>query len=466
MQIGHSPPPHSLRDALDVWRSRDVLVEIDAGLDPHLEIAAHYRAHFAVSPGSPRSGDEPAVLYAGRSARMSVVMGCFGSRTRNEWLLGAQPGDGAKHLALKLGSRIAPRWCDSPPCREQRAREGLDALPVLTTTVDDAGPYLTAGIVCAGDPDRGFASVSIHRMRVLDATRLTIWILPGRDLDHLYEKALDQHRPLPVSINIGAPPAVYLTSCLSAPFVEPGKGELEAAGALLGAPVDIARCATNETFCLAQSEIVIEGMLLADTADERASADARSAMPEFLGYMGDAHAALPVIEVSAVFHRRAPIYQAFLGPGKEQSELLALPTEAGMVHHFAKRPGGDLDVLDAHYLSAGGGQLIAVLRVRKHRDAPGAMTWLRDEVISRHRLVKAIWIVDEDVDIHSPDDLFWAMATRFQPSRDLHVQSAVPGFPLDPSQGIGYLDASACRTDKYLMDLTTPVALRQRFRRI
>lgn len=245
MQIGHSPPPHSLRDALDVWRSRDVLVEIDAGLDPHLEIAAHYRAHFAVSPGSPRSGDEPAVLYAGRSARMSVVMGCFGSRTRNEWLLGAQPGDGAKHLALKLGSRIAPRWCDSPPCREQRAREGLDALPVLTTTVDDAGPYLTAGIVCAGDPDRGFASVSIHRMRVLDATRLTIWILPGRDLDHLYEKALDQHRPLPVSINIGAPPAVYLTSCLSAPFVEPGKGELEAAGALLGAPVDIARCATN-----------------------------------------------------------------------------------------------------------------------------------------------------------------------------------------------------------------------------
>lgn len=397
---------------------------------------------------------------------MPVAMGCFGSRARNEWLLGASPGFGAQHFAMKLGSQIAPRWCDSPPCREQRANEGLDALPVLTTTADDAGPYLTAGIVCAGDPDLGFASVSIHRMRVLDATRLTIWILPGRDLDHLYRKALAQHRQLPVSINIGAPPVVYLTSCLSEPFVQPGHGELETAGALLGAPIDIARCATNATFCLAQSEIVVEGMLLADTADERANADASGAMPEFLGYMGNALSALPVIEVSAVFHRHAAVYQAFLGPGKEQSELLALPVEAGLLRHFAQQSDADLAVLDAHYLSAGGGQLIVVLRVRKHRDEPGAMTRLRDEVVARHRLVKAIWVVDEDVDIHSPDDLFWAMATRFQPSRDLHLQSTVPGFPLDPSQGIGYLDAFACRTDKYLLDLTAPLALRQRFRRI
>ncbi|WDD95459.1 UbiD family decarboxylase [Burkholderia sp. FERM BP-3421] len=466
MPIRHWSPPHSLRDALDAWRARDALVEMDAGLDPHLEIAAHYRTHFAVSPGSPRSGDEPVVLYTGANGRMPVAMGCFGSRARNEWLLGASPGSGARHLALKLGARIAPRWCAAPPCREEQAPAGLDALPILTTTADDAGPYLTAGIVCAGDPDRGFASVSIHRMRVLDATRLTIWILPGRDLDQLYRKALDQRRPLPISINIGAPPAVYLASCLSAPFVEPGRGELETAGALLGKPIDIARCATNETFCLAQSEIVIEGMLLADTADERAHAAARGAMPEFLGYMGDAHAALPVIEVSAVFHRRSPIYQAFLGPGKEQSELLALPTEAGMIRYFAQRPGADLAVLDVHYLSAGGGQLIAVLRVRKHRDTDGAMARLRDEVIARHRLVKAIWVVDEDIDIHSPEDLFWAMATRFQPSRDLHLQAAVPGFPLDPSQGIGYLDAAACRTDKYLLDLTAPLALRQRFQRI
>ncbi|MCO8628297.1 UbiD family decarboxylase [Burkholderia multivorans] len=439
---------------------------MDGGLAPHLEIASHYREHFAASPGSPRSGDEPVVIYTGMNDRMPVVMGCFGSRARNEWLLGASCGFGAQHFATRLGLKVAPRWCDSPPCREQRAKDGLDALPVLTTTVDDSGPYLTAGIVCAGDPELGFASVSIHRMRVLNGQQMTIWILPGRDLDCLYQKALAQDRQLPVSVNIGAPPVVYLTSCLSAPFVEPGHGELETAGAIMGAPIDIARCATNGTFCLAQSEIVIEGRILAETADERASADASGAMPEFLGYMGNALSALPIIEISAVFHRHAPVYQAFLGPGKEQSELLALPVEAGLIHYFAQQSDTDFAVLDVHYLAAGGGQLIAVLRVKKHRDEAGTMVRIRDQVIARHRLVKGIWIVDEDVDIHSPEDLFWAMATRFQPSRDLYSQSDFLGFPLDPSQGTGYLDAFACRTDKYLLDLTVPLALRQRFRRI
>ncbi|PCE30208.1 UbiD family decarboxylase [Burkholderia ubonensis] len=459
-------PSRSLRDALDACRARGgSVVEIDAGLDPRVEIAAHYRAHFATSPGSSRSGDEPVVLYAGGNGRMPVLMGLFGSRARNEWLLGAEPGGGARHFAQLLGSRVAPEWRDAPPCRERQAPERLRALPVPTTTAVDAGPYLTAGIVCAGDPDSGFASVSIHRMRVLDDSRLTIWIFPGRDLDRLYRKALDAGRTLPVSINIGAPPAVYLTSSLSAPFVEPGSGEIEAAGAMLGAPLELARCATNDTFCFARSEIVIEGTLLADTADEYANAANRFAMPEFLGYMGEARASLPVVEVSAVFHRRDAIFQAFLGPGKEQSELLALPAEAGMLRHLSQLAPEDATLLDAHYLSAGGGQLILVLRVRKHRDTPGAMERIRRAVIERHALVKAIWIVDEDIDIHSPEDVLWAAATRFQPSRDLYMQTRVAGFPLDPSQGIGYLDASACVTDKYLLDLTAPVALAQRFRR-
>lgn len=465
----HTPllkAPTTLRQALVTARARgEPLLEIKTALDPRMEIARHYREHFATSPASPRSGDEPMVLYRSSQHAFPVLMGLFGSRQRNDLLLGAEPGQASQWLARCLNAPVPPAWTNKAPCHAHQVANRLKALPILTTTEDDAGPYLTSGVVCAGDPARGFVSVSIHRMRILDDRHLTIWILPGRDLDVLYRQALADGRPLPISINIGVPPALYITSSLSKPFVQAGSGELETAGALQQEPVEIARCVSCQSFCIAQSEIVIEGHILNDVRDEFSDPATRLGMPEFLGYMGKAQAALPLIAVSGVFHRPQAIYQTFLGPGKEQSELLALPTEAGMILQLNEAFAGDLVVLDAHYLAPGGGQLTLALRVRKLRESRDLMTRLRTAITTRHALTKAILLVDEDIDIHSSEDLLWALSTRFQPSRDLHVQDPVPGFPLDPSQAAGYLDPHSALTDKYLLDLSAPLTLRSGFRR-
>lgn len=466
MEYTHPAPGSSVRAALNALREHtESFVEIDRCLDPFLEIAAHYRDQFAACPASSRSGDEPVVLYRASGFEMPVLMGLFGSRRRNEWLLGAEPGEGSRRLAHRLASPVAPVWRARPPCRECAPPAALAALPVLTTTALDAGPYVTSGVVCAGDPDGNFVNVSIHRMRVLDSRHMTIWMLPGRDLDVLYQAAVNAKRPLPVSINIGAPPAVSITSSLSTPFVRAGSGEIEAAGSVLGAPVEIARCVMNNSFCFAQSEIVVEGNILPETTAEYSDPIARLAMPEFLGYMGRAQALAPVVEVCGVFHRRDAVYQTVLGPGKEQSELLALPVEAGMLLQLNEAMAGDPEILDVHCLAAGGGQLVVALRVRKHHDNRQSMKRLLDAITTRHGLAKAVWVVDEDVDIHSPEDLLWAAATRFQPGVDMHVRTAQPGFPLDPSQAAGYLATTAPITDKYLMDLTAPLALRSRFNR-
>jgi 3-polyprenyl-4-hydroxybenzoate decarboxylase len=42
-------------------------------------------------------------------------------------------------------------------------------------------------------------------------------------------------------------------------------------------------------------------------------------------------------------------------------------------------------------------------------------------------------VVDPDVDIFSDEQMDWAMATRFQPDRDLIVMSGMRTLPLDPS---------------------------------
>ncbi len=46
---------------------------------------------------------------------------------------------------------------------------------------------------------------------------------------------------------------------------------------------------------------------------------------------------------------------------------------------------------------------------------------------------KNVFVVDPDIDIFSDEQMDWAMATRFQPDRDLIVMSGMRTLPLDPS---------------------------------
>jgi 3-polyprenyl-4-hydroxybenzoate decarboxylase len=66
--------------------------------------------------------------------------------------------------------------------------------------------------------------------------------------------------------------------------------------------------------------------------------------------------------------------------------------------------------------------------------------------------VKNVFVVDPDIDIFSDEQMEWALATRFQPQRDLVVADGFRTLPLDPS-----LDASASGGGKAGYDLTLPL---------
>src|SRR5207248_10316450 len=68
-----------------------------------------------------------------------------------------------------------------------------------------------------------------------------------------------------------------------------------------------------------------------------------------------------------------------------------------------------------------------------------------------HYDVKHVVVVDEDVDIHDPTAVEWAVATRFQADRDLVVIAESQGSKLDPStrNGVGA---------KMGLDATKPLA--------
>ena len=74
--------------------------------------------------------------------------------------------------------------------------------------------------------------------------------------------------------------------------------------------------------------------------------------------------------------------------------------------------------------------------------------------------LKHIIVVDDDVDIHNPQDVEWALATRFQADRDLVIVPESQGSKLDPSNrdGVGA---------KMGLDATKPLAASEmHFKRI
>ncbi|THA43519.1 hypothetical protein E6R62_37505 [Streptomyces sp. A1136] len=105
--------------------------------------------------------------------------------------------------------------------------------------------------------------------------------------------------------------------------------ELAVAGALAGAPVELTDCRTVAAECVAHAEYVIEGELLGELAPENPQGP--YATPEFLGYQGRAHPALPSVRVTAITDREGAIFQTVSGPGHEQSVLLGFGMESAVL---------------------------------------------------------------------------------------------------------------------------------------
>ncbi|MGA0315641.1 MAG: UbiD family decarboxylase, partial [Alphaproteobacteria bacterium] len=47
--------------------------------------------------------------------------------------------------------------------------------------------------------------------------------------------------------------------------------------------------------------------------------------------------------------------------------------------------------------------------------------------------IKNVFVVDEDIDVFNDARMEWALATRFQPDRDLIIEGGLRTLPLDPS---------------------------------
>jgi 4-hydroxy-3-polyprenylbenzoate decarboxylase len=463
-----------LRSALEFLKSiPGQLVSSSEPVDPNAELAGVYRRVGAGTPVPPPTRVGPAMLFTSvKGFTMPVVTGVLASRERTALLLNSTIHRLPFDLLDALNHPLPPvtiAHADAP-CQEVVLRPPFDLrtlIPAPTNTLLDAGPYFNMGLLRAEDPETGEWDVTIHRLCVQGPDLLSVYFVPGRHIDQFRIKAENAGRALPVSINMGLDPAIYLAACFEPPTTPQGFDELTIAGGLRRRAVELVDCISIAAKAIARAEIVLEGEIL---PGERIAEDAPSGlgycMPEFPGYLGAAQPALPLIRVKAITHRRNPILETIIGPGEEHVNLTGIPTEASILRLVENSMPGRLRNVYCH--SAGGGKYLAILQFQKlSANDDGRPRQAALCAFAAFPELKHVILVDEDVDLFDTNDVMWAMTTRYQGDVSTVFIPGVRCHPLDPSQSPDFSPSISgpgisCKT---IFDCTVPYRLKERFRR-
>lgn len=142
-----------------------------------------------------------------------------------------------------------------------------------------------------------------------------------------------------------------------------------------------------------------------------------------------------MIAVDAITHRRGPLFHTIVPAELEHLLLGSIPREATLLSHLQRSFPG---VLDVHLSMGGVGRYHLFVKFRKRREGEPKNVLLC--ALGAHYDLKQVIVVDDDVDVHDPKQVEWAVATRFQADRDLMVISGAQGSVLDPSTTVGVDD--------------------------
>ncbi|WP_216671120.1 UbiD family decarboxylase [Mangrovicoccus sp. HB161399] len=472
-----TPAINDLRSALDhLGKFEGEIYQTGVPVDPRAELAGVYRFIGAGATVQPPRRRGPAMLFNSVKGHEGsrVLVGLLASRRRVSRLLGAPERELGKQMGRARHIVTPPR--DVPqsdaPCQEiihRATDEGFDLrkiLPAPTNTEEDAGPYFCMGLLLGSDPDdRDNVDVTIHRLCVQSADELTIFFAPGRHIDAFRRKAEARGEPLPVTVNMGLDPAIYIGAEFEAPTTPFGFDELCVAGGLRGVPVELTQAVSVRQRAIARAEIVIEGEILPGMrmAEDRSTGTGK-AMPEFPGYTGDANPSLPVLKVKAITTRRNPILETLVGPGEEHVSMAGIPTEASIWNACEDALPGLVQNVYAH--PSGGGKFLAILQVRKRSAADDGMAKQAAVIaLAVYRELKTVILVDEDVDLFDSDDVLWAMQTRYVGDLDTTFLPGLTGHVLDPTQQPSYDPRVSTKgtTSKTIFDCTVPHGLKEHF---
>jgi 2,5-furandicarboxylate decarboxylase 1 len=405
-------PFNDLREFLTFLENKDELLKTKKPVDVKFEISSYIR----------KTSDQrgPALFFENvKNFNMPVVGGVFATRERAFLALETTSQDYVHKFQNALDHLLPPKLVSSAPCKDviyTGDDVDLTRLPIPIFSEKDPAPFITLGLSISRDPKSGGKNTSIYRLQLKGRNRLGIMA------QHLVRQLVEAEslgKGLPIAIAIGTDPVIPLATQWMAPY---GTDEMALAGALRGEPVEVVKAETIDLEVPATAEIVIEGNVLPNIREEEGP------FGEVSGYYTPANPK-PLIEVSAITHRKNPIFQAALTgmPTTENHILKQLPLEATFYWMLKKEFPG---VTAVHFPAAGTVGMISVIAMKQAYECE-ARNVIATMFGSRRN--KITIVVDHDVDIYDMEKVLWAIATRTQADEDIVIFPRLVATAMDPS---------------------------------
>jgi 4-hydroxy-3-polyprenylbenzoate decarboxylase len=216
---------------------------------------------------------------------------------------------------------------------------------------------------------------------------------------------------MPVAIVLGGDPAAIFAA--SAPLPD-GIDELSLAGFLRRRPLETVSCLTSDLEVPASAEFVIEGLIY--PGETRPEGD-------FGNHTGcyDASGAVPLLRVTALSHRRQPLFPATVaGPPPMESGYLAKLGERMVLAMLQVDIPGIVDIhmpLDTIFHGA----TLLSFRTEEGGSVPDLIRhlWRRGPLQKSRLLV----VLDAETDVQDAGACFWRAVNRVRPDRDLLIDN-------------------------------------------
>ena len=404
--------PQDLRSYLDLVESRDDLVRISGPVDPVHEVTA------LVAKLARDRGRRPVLLLENvKGSALPVVTNLHASRRRMALAMGAEPREVQRAFLKAMERPVAPVVVDSGPVKAVVRTGGdvdLQALPQIVHHGADAGPYITAAISFAKDPEDGTWNCAYNRLMIMGKDRTSIHITASKHLWEFFQKAEARGEALPVAFAVGVHPAIGLGALAIGSIDEDERAIM---GGILGEPLELVRCETSDLLAPAHAEIVLEGEIL---PGERTP---EGPFSEFTGYsLGERQR--EVVRYNAVTMREGALFHDIAVAQVDHLLLSTIPMEANLYRAVrAIVPSVTAVRVPAPYSC-----YVAI-----HQRVPGQAKNAILAVLGADMYIKRVVVVDHDVDIFDDREVAWALGTRCQADRDITVISNTRGSDLDPS---------------------------------
>jgi 4-hydroxy-3-polyprenylbenzoate decarboxylase len=413
-------PAASLRDWISLLEGENELVRVDVEVDPRLEVTEIVDRTI--------KSDGPALLFTNPKSRHPLLINQFGTERRMcmafdapsldavarklEDVLEMQPPQGLaeKVRGLKKLKSIAdslPKTTRSGPAQEvvlTGEEIDLGLLPVQTCWPGDVGPFITLPAVITKDPQTGVRNVGMYRMQVLDErTTAMHWQIhkDGR-MDYLAAEGR-----LDVAVALGLDPVT--TYSASAPLPK-HIDELMLAGFLKGEPVELVRCKTVDLEVPANAEIVLEGYVQKDDLT------AEGPFGDHTGYYTGVEP-FPVFHVTAMTMREGAVYPSIVvGKPPQEDAWLGKATERIFLPAVKMTVP---EIVDYDLPVAGAFHNCVIVSIRKR--FPGHAQKVMHALwgLGMLSLSKSIVVVDEHVNVHDYEEVFFYVTANVDPKRDV-----------------------------------------------